>query len=124
MRLLGSLGYETVAGAPPKSFVMVDRRGRQVDLHPVTFDSDGGGVYEMDDGAHWVYPAEGFSGRGSVDGTSVRCLSPAVQVLVHAGYELTGKDYRELYLLWERFGVKPPDELLPQVMSARDDDPA
>jgi hypothetical protein len=41
-------------------------------------------------------------------------------VLVHAGYELTGKDYRELYLLWERFGVQPPDELLPQVTSARD----
>lgn len=123
MGLLGSLGYEMVAGAPPKSFVMVDSRGRQVDLHPVTFDSDGGGLYEMDDGAEWVYPAEGFSGRGSVDGTPVHCLSPAVQVLVHAGYELTRKDYRELYLLWERFGVEPPDELLAQVMSARDDDP-
>jgi lincosamide nucleotidyltransferase A/C/D/E len=83
MGLLGSLGYEMVAGAPPKSFVMVDSRGRQVDLHPVTFDSDGGGVYEMDYGTEWVYPAEGFSGRGSVDGTPVHCLSPAVQVLVH-----------------------------------------
>src|SRR5215204_5552289 len=88
MGLLGSLGYELVAESPPKSFVMVDGRGRQVDLHPVTFDSDGGGVYEMDDGTEWVYPAEGFSGRGSVDGTPVKCLSPAVQVLVHAGYEL------------------------------------
>jgi len=103
---------------------MVDSRGSQVDLHPVTFDSDGGGVYEMDDGTEWVYPAEGLSGRGSVDGTPVPCLSPAVQVLVHAGYELTGKDYRELYLLWECFGVELPDELLPQVMSARDHDPA
>ena len=124
MGLLGSRGYEMVAGAPPKSFVMVDSRGSQVDLHPVTFDSDGGGVYEMDDGTEWVYPAEGLSGRGSVDGTPVKCLSAAVQVLVHAGYELTGKDYRELYLLWECFGVELPDELLPQVMSARDHDPA
>jgi lincosamide nucleotidyltransferase A/C/D/E len=120
MGSLVSLGYEIVAGAPPKSFVMVDSRGRQVDLHPVTFDREGGGVYVMEDGTEWVYPAEGFSGRGSVDGTPVHCLSPAVQVLVHAGYELTGKDYRELYLLWERFGVQPPDELLPQVTSARD----
>jgi lincosamide nucleotidyltransferase A/C/D/E len=120
MTLLGSLGYETVVGAPPKSFVMVDSRGRQVDLHPITFDSDGGGVYEMEDGRLWVYPAEGFSGRGSVDGTPVHCLSPATQVLVHAGYELTRKDYRELYLLWQRFGVEPPVELLPEVMSARD----
>jgi hypothetical protein len=28
-----------------------------------------------------------------------------VQVLVHAGYELTDKDHRELELLRERFGV-------------------
>jgi hypothetical protein len=40
------------------------------------------------------------------------------------GYEPTGKDYRELYLLWECFGVELPDELLSQVMSARDHDPA
>jgi hypothetical protein len=40
-----------------------------------------------------------------VNGRPVRCLSPEVQVLVHAGYELTEKDYRELELLRERFGV-------------------
>jgi lincosamide nucleotidyltransferase A/C/D/E len=104
VELLGGLGYEHVAGAPPKAFVLVDRLGRQVDVHPVTLDAEGGGVYEMEEGA-WVYPAQGFSGRGKVDGTPVRCLSPEVQVLVHAGYELTDKDHRELELLRERFGV-------------------
>jgi lincosamide nucleotidyltransferase A/C/D/E len=118
IQLLTELGYELVAGAPPKSFVMVDRLGRQVDVHPVTFDINGGGVYQMDDGREWIYPAEGFSGRGSVRKRPVRCLSPEVQVLVHAGYELTEKDYRELYLLRERFGVEPPDELLEHVLAA------
>jgi lincosamide nucleotidyltransferase A/C/D/E len=62
----------------------------------------------MEDGREWIYPAEGFAGRGRVGGRPVRCLSAAVQVLVHAGYELTDKDYRELRLLHERFGGPPP----------------
>ena len=107
-RLIATLeeeGYECVVGAPPKSFVLVDRVGHQVDAHPVEFDDDGNGLYVMDDGATWPYPAEGFSGRGVVASRPVRCLSPAVQVIVHAGYELTAKDFRELRLLYERFGV-------------------
>lgn len=118
IELLAGLGYSLVVGCPPKSFVMVDTRGRQVDVHPVTFDAEGGGVYQMDDGNEWVYPGEGFRGRGSVDETPMRCLSPEVQVLVHAGYELTQKDYRELYLLRERFGVEPPPALLENVLAA------
>jgi lincosamide nucleotidyltransferase A/C/D/E len=104
-------GYEQVAGAPPKSFVLVDAVGRQVDVHPVAFDEEGGGVYRTDDDRDWVYPAEGFAGRGHVNGRPVRCLSPEVQVLVHDGYELTEKDYRELRLLHERFGVALPPEV-------------
>src|SRR5713226_7185669 len=87
IELLNNLGYSLVAGSPPKSFVMVDRRGRQVDVHPVTFNAAGGAVYQMDDGNEWVYPGEGFKGRGSVAERPMRCLSPEVQVLVHAGYE-------------------------------------
>jgi lincosamide nucleotidyltransferase A/C/D/E len=114
---LRRLGYELVAGGAPKSFVLVDSDGRQVDVHPVTFDAEGGGVYQMDDGKTWVYPAQGFTGRGTVAGERVRCLSPEVQVRVHAGYELTDKDYRELWLLRERFGVEPPDSIREQVLA-------
>jgi lincosamide nucleotidyltransferase A/C/D/E len=104
-------GYELVAGGPPKSFALVDSDGRQVDVHPVVMDeARGGGVYLMDDGREWVYPAPGFGGRGKVAGRDVRCLSAEVQVLVHDGYELTEKDFRELYLLHERFGVDLPPE--------------
>jgi lincosamide nucleotidyltransferase A/C/D/E len=72
----------------------------------------------MDDGTEWVYPGQGFTGRGSVDERPVRCLSPEAQVLVHAGYELTQKDYLELYLLRERFEVEPPRALLENVLAA------
>jgi hypothetical protein len=125
IELLDDFGYRFVVGAPPKSFVMVDRRGRQVDFHPVTFDADGGGIYQMEDEKEWLYPAEGFTGWGSVDERAVRCVSAEVQVLVHVGYELTDKDYRELFLLRERFGVEPPEALLARVLAAaRDDDAA
>jgi len=109
VRTLRDEGYEQVAGMPPMSFVLVDAAGRQVDVHPVIFDERGGGVYVMDDGREWVYPASGFEGRGRVHGHPVRCLSPEVQVLVHSGYELGAKDYRELDLLRERFGVEVPE---------------
>lgn len=113
--VLEDLGYELVDGAPPVSFVLVDRRGRQVDVHPVTFDAEGGGVYELRQGGQWVYPAQGFTGKGTVAARPVRCLTPEVQVLVHAGYELTDKDYRELHLLRERFGVELPEDLVEHV---------
>ncbi len=112
-KVIGALeagGYELVDGAPPQSFVLVDAVGRQVDVHPVIFDdARGGGVYEMRDGREWVYPMQGFTGRGQVNGINVRCLSPEVQVLVHDGYELTDKDYWELRLLHDRFGVDIPE---------------
>ncbi|MGH3038682.1 MAG: nucleotidyltransferase domain-containing protein [Gaiellaceae bacterium] len=116
--LLAEVGYELAAGSAPQSFVLVDREGRQVDVHPVAFDAEGGGDYQMDEERSWVYPAQGFSGRGTVEGRLVRCLSPEAQVLVHAGYELTDKDLRELYLLRERFGVEIPSELVERVRAA------
>jgi lincosamide nucleotidyltransferase A/C/D/E len=118
---LENAGFELVDGAPPKSFVMVDADGRQVDVHPVVFDeARGGGVYVMRNDDEWVYPAEGFSGRGLVAGRQVRCLSPAVQVLVHAGYELEEKDYRELFLLHDRFGVELPPRIRERALAAGD----
>jgi lincosamide nucleotidyltransferase A/C/D/E len=107
--LSNSLLQSRARAGAPRSFVLVDRIGRQVDVHPVVMDeARGGGVYLMDDGREWVYPAAGFAGRGKVAGRVVRCLSAEVQVLVHHGYELTEKDFRELDLLHERFGVELP----------------
>lgn len=110
-------GYELVAGSPPTSFVLVDAVGRQIDVHPVACDEEGGGVYRMEDGRDWIYPAAGFAGRGLVGGRTVRCLTPEVQVLVHDGYELGDKDYRELRLLHERFGVALPAAVREQALA-------
>lgn len=117
---LADLGYEVVAGAPPLSVVLVDAAGRQVDVHPVVFDDEGGGLYRMEEGRDWVYPGRGFLGRGLVGGRAVRCLSAEVQVLVHDGYELAEKDYRELRLLHDRFGVALPESVREQALATDD----
>jgi lincosamide nucleotidyltransferase A/C/D/E len=119
LELLTAEGYEHVVGVAPKSFVLVDAGGRQVDVHPVTFDEEGGGVYVTDDGGRWIYPAAGFAGRGSVAGRRVRCLTPEVQVIVHDGYELAEKDYRELRLLHERFGAALPERVRARALATR-----
>jgi lincosamide nucleotidyltransferase A/C/D/E len=103
---LGRDGYEVAKGALPTCIVLLDAAGRQVDIHPVEFDDAGDGIYRMEDGRDWPYPARGFAGEGLVLGRHpVRCLTPEVQVLCHAGYELGDTDRADLALLRERFGV-------------------
>jgi hypothetical protein len=53
-----------------------------------------------------------FSGRGLVGRKAVWCLSPTTQVLGHAhGYVPVEKDFRDMELLAERFGVELPPRL-------------
>jgi putative acetyltransferase len=111
-RLLGTRGFCVREGKPPHSFVLADGAGLEVDVHAVTFDDDGNGVYRMQNDEDWVYPAEGFTGRGLVGGMVVRCLSATTQVLCHAhGYVPVEKDFSDMQRLEERFGVVLPPQL-------------
>ena len=110
--ILLSRGYRVREGSPPDSFVLADAMGHEVDVHAVNFDDDGNGHYLMQNGETWIFPAEGFSGHGAVDGKAVQCLSPATQVLCHAhGYVPTEKDVRDMAALQGRFSVKLPRHL-------------
>ena len=104
--ILGERGYELRGGAPPTSFELVDSGGRQVDVHPVTWQANGEGLYLMHDGRTWPYPARGFRGTGRVLGRRVRCLTPEVQVIAHAGYELDETDLADVNALRERFDLR------------------
>lgn len=110
--VLATAGFTVRDGLPPHSFVLADRGGLEVDVHAVRFDDGGNGVYRMQNGQDWVYPAEGFSGRGLIAGATVRCLSPSAQVLGHAhGYLPVEKDFRDMELLAKEFGIDLPPQL-------------
>ena len=110
--ILESRGFEIRQGGTESNFVLADRSGLEVDVHAIVFDRDGNGVYRMEDGSDWIFPAAGFSGLGVVQGISARCLSPETQVLCHAhGYVPTEKDLQDMELLQGRFGVELPPHL-------------
>lgn len=109
---LARLGFGVQEGQPPHAFVLANGVGLEVDVHAVSWDAQGNGVYRMQNGEDWIYPAEGFQGQGRIEGVAVRCLSPAVQVLCHAhGYEPTDKDFRDMALLAARYGLELPPQL-------------
>jgi lincosamide nucleotidyltransferase A/C/D/E len=114
--LLATGGFAVREGEPPHSFVLANGAGLEVDVHAVTFDNDGNGVYRMQNGEDWVYPAEGFDGRGVVGRMTVRCLSASTQVLCHAhGYVPAERDFCDMELLAQRFGVDLPPQLRRQL---------
>ena len=109
---LSRRGFELKEGLPPDSFVVRDGAGLEVDVHAVNFDDAGNGVYRMQNGADWIFPAEGFEARGVVAGQRVRCLSATVQVLCHAhGYQPAERDFADMARLRDRFGVELPPRL-------------
>jgi len=73
--ILGSRGFEIQHGGTESNFVLADYSGLEVDVHAIVFDRDGNGVYRMENGSDWIFPAAGFSGRGVVGDISVRFLS-------------------------------------------------
>ncbi len=38
--------------------------GIESDIHAVNFDDQGNGIYRMQNGEDWIYPAVGFGGQG------------------------------------------------------------
>jgi lincosamide nucleotidyltransferase A/C/D/E len=105
-------GYEVVPGGTPANMVFRNAAALEIDIHAVEFDASGNGNYLMANGEYWSYPAEGFSGGGSVGGRAVRCLTAEVQVLGHAtGYTPDAKDINDMERLRARFGVPVPMHL-------------
>ena len=110
--ILGHKGFALRDGGAPSNFVLVDPSGLEIDVHAVTFDEDGNGVYRMANGRDWIYPAAGFHGQGTVNSLPVRCLSPEAQVLGHAqGYVPADKDVEDMERLRAQFGVDLPRHL-------------
>ena len=104
-----ALGYADVPrpDSRPWNFVMGDGRGHAVDFHVIELGPSGDGT-SGESGE--VYPAAALTGRGSVAGLSVDCITPEWLVRWHTGYELHIKDWQDVSALCERFGIQLPTE--------------
>jgi lincosamide nucleotidyltransferase A/C/D/E len=106
---ISPLGFSVAEDHLPTRLVLRAPDGRQVDLHPVTFDAHGTGWQSAagPDGNDCPYPADGFT-TGSVSGRTVGCIAADLQVQHHRGYEPSDIDRHDLRLLHETFGVLLP----------------
>jgi lincosamide nucleotidyltransferase A/C/D/E len=110
---LASRGYRRVKREieRPFNFVLADKEGREVDVHVISRDQDGNGIYgpaEMG----FMYPADSLNGNGIIGDCPVRCISPEWMVKFHSGYKLTEKDYKDVSALCEKYALALPQEYL------------
>lgn len=98
-------GFRENAGGTPWNFVLVDERGREVDVHTVRFDEKGNGLYGPNG---LMYPAGSLDGIGTVRGTRVRCKTAEAQATDRVGYEWRAGDYHDVRLLHERLHILLP----------------
>jgi lincosamide nucleotidyltransferase A/C/D/E len=113
---LGDLGFghdRTVEPGLPARLVLRDSRGREIDLHPLVFDTHGHGWQQLSDsGRAWgKYPAEHLQATGTIAGREVRCLTPELQARFRMGYEWSERDEHDLNLLASHFEVPLPPPL-------------
>jgi lincosamide nucleotidyltransferase A/C/D/E len=112
LECLSDLGFSVTEDLSPVRVVMRLQEGRQVDLHPVTFDEDGTGwqVGASPDGSDCPYPAEGFT-VGRILDEAVPCLSAELQLEHHSGYMPRDRDLKDMARLAVRFGLVLPSSL-------------
>jgi len=110
-RSLEPLGFDLAEDYLPTRAVLRSVDGRQVDLHPITFDSEGAGWQKGagPDGSDCRYRPDGF-GHGHVLDEAVPCLTAELQLEHHCGYEPTDKDKRDMRQLTSEFGLALPVE--------------
>ena len=86
------------------NFVLGDRLENLVDVHSYTFDEQGNNIFGIE------YLPEHFTGRGTIDGYSVKCISAEWSVKFHTGYELDENDFADVSALCEYFNLLLPKE--------------
>jgi lincosamide nucleotidyltransferase A/C/D/E len=102
---LADAGFVETLSWRPVRFVVTDPRGREIDLHPLTFAADGSAVQaSLDPDRPFVYPASCLV-TGTIQGTKVPCLSPEQQVYFHQGYEPADHDRHDMAQLRRAFGI-------------------
>lgn len=79
------------------AFVDAHADGREVDVHVVDIDDDGA-VVQFHEGS-WPLPGDTLSGKGTLLGRELRCVSRSAQLAMHSSYELPDRHRDDVRLL-------------------------
>jgi lincosamide nucleotidyltransferase A/C/D/E len=102
---LAGAGFAESLDWRPVRFVVADAQGREIDLHPLVFASDGSATQaSTEPGRPFIYPATSFV-TGQIQNVTVPCLSAEQQVYFHQGYEPTDRDRHDMAQLRQAFGI-------------------
>ncbi|MGW0706255.1 nucleotidyltransferase domain-containing protein [Streptomyces sp. NPDC002643] len=102
---LSTAGFVESLNCRPVRFVVTAPDGREIDLHPLVFTDDGSAVQASPEPrSPFVYPASCFV-TGTIQGTTVPCLSAEQQVHFHQGYEPSERDRHDMAQLRRVFGI-------------------
>src|SRR4030042_3091379 len=109
--LLEEQGYKDVPRDDTSAwnFVLGDNNSHLVDVHAIVFDDKRNGLYgPIERGV--MYPAASLTGKGTINGQPVKCISAEHMVKFHTGYALDENDFKDVTALCERFGIEYPSE--------------
>ena len=103
---LSELGFKDFYREDTKdyNFVLTDENDNRIDVHSYLFDSDGNNIYGI------AYQLKDLKGRGSVNGTELKCITPQSLLNFHTGYEVDEQDYFDVKILCNTFGFEIPDD--------------
>jgi hypothetical protein len=79
------------------AFVDTHPDGREIDVHVVDVEADGS-VVQLHQGP-WPLPQDALTGRGTLGGKAVECVSRAAQLAMHSCYDLPDKHREDVRLL-------------------------
>lgn len=103
--LVAAMGFEPHADWLPTRIALRDEQGREIDIHPLVFESDGSAWLPGLDDSRFLYPADSFT-SGTIGDRTVPCISAELQAVFHTGYEPQPKDIADIATL-RRAGLIP-----------------
>lgn len=99
--LLNEQGYKEKKISSDWNFVLVNG-SKEIDVHVFGFNDKGNNIYGI------AYPKESLAGIGTIDGNTVKCISPEWVIKFHANYKPKDKDLKDIQALCDKFGIEPP----------------
>ncbi|MFD3872850.1 nucleotidyltransferase domain-containing protein [Streptomyces sp. NPDC058623] len=102
---LANAGFAEIFDWRPTRFVVGDASGREIDLHTLVFAPDGSAVQaSLEPESLFVHPVGCFV-TGTIQHSTVPCLSAEQQVYFYQGYDPADRDRHGMTRFREAFGI-------------------